>query len=395
MDNQGLNILIAGGKTGGHLFPGIAIAQAFSDKVPGTGILFVGTGQPFETSTLDRYGFAHTAISVSPIKGRGVKEKFTALVRLPLSLVQAIAIIRKFKPDLVLGVGGYSSGPVVAGARLLRIKTAIQEQNTIPGITNRILSRICHVVFTSFEETRGLSKRAVVYLTGNPVRKLKTKCKGEGPAPGAGQVPGAENSPCERCPSGRTREHDPAVFNLLVTGGSQGARSINQAMMGAMALMDVPVDAPASICLIHQTGISDEAEVAGTYRSLNINGETRAFFDDLPDRMAEADLIVARAGAGTISEITRHGKPSILVPYPHAADDHQRFNAEAVVNRGGAEMILDRELSPERLKTAIEALQNNREKRLSMGRAARGMAILDPAGAIVDICLSMIEKKGT
>ncbi|MDY0374846.1 MAG: undecaprenyldiphospho-muramoylpentapeptide beta-N-acetylglucosaminyltransferase [Desulfobacterium sp.] len=380
MDKQDLNILIAGGKTGGHLFPGIAIAQAFSDRVPGTRILFVGTGQPFETSTLDCYGFAHTAISVSPIKGRGLVGKLAALVRLPLSLVQAIAVLRKFKPDLVLGVGGYSSGPVVVAARFLRIKTAVQEQNTIPGITNRILSRVCHLVFTSFEDTRGLSKRAVVHHTGNPVRKLKTRNKEAGA--------GAEKSPLDHCPAENSRELDPAVFNLLVTGGSQGARSINQAMMGAMALLDDP----ASIRLIHQTGVSDEAEVARTYQDLNMNGEARAFFDDLPDRMAGADLIVARAGAGTISEIISHGKPSILVPYPHAADDHQRFNAEAVVNRGGAEMILDRELSPERLKIAIEALENDREKRLAMGRAARGMAIPDPAGAIVDLCEQLLNS---
>ena len=302
--------------------------------------------------------------------------------------VQAIAVIRKFKPDLVLGVGSYSSGPVVAAARLLCIKTAIQEQNTIPGITNRILSRICHVVFTSFAETRGLAKRAVVYHTGNPVRKLKIENKGTGPEIGLDSESEKTNS--KNCPAEKIGEHDPAVFNLLVTGGSQGARSINQAIMGAIALLD----APASICLVHQTGTSDEAEVARTYQNLNINGETRAFFDDLPDRMAGADLIVARAGAGTISEITQLGKPSILVPYPYAADDHQRFNAQAVENQGGAVMILDRELSPERLKTAIEALQKDREKRLVMGRAAKGMAISDPAGAIVDICLAMTGKKG-
>jgi UDP-N-acetylglucosamine--N-acetylmuramyl-(pentapeptide) pyrophosphoryl-undecaprenol N-acetylglucosamine transferase len=381
MDKQnkkGLNILIAGGKTGGHLFPGIAIAQAFENKVPGTRILFVGTGGIFETSTLDRYGFAHRAIFVSPIKGRRVVEKLATLLRLPLSLIQAIAIIRKFKPDIALGVGGYSSGPVVAAARILGIKTAIQEQNTIPGITNRILSRICHVVFTSFAETRGLSKRAVVYHSGNPVRKLKARIKDGGPEPGSELELGQESVPKS------------GLFNLLVTGGSQGASSINRAMIGAMAILSKP----ASIYLVHQTGTADETEVVQTYKKLNLNGEARAFFDDLQERMAASDLIVARSGAGTISEITELGKPSILVPYPHAADDHQRFNAEAVVGAGGAVMILDGELSPERLKTAIENLQNDREKRLAMGRAARGMASPDPAGRIVDVCLSMTGKKG-
>ncbi|ACN14383.1 MurG1 [Desulforapulum autotrophicum HRM2] len=364
-----LKIIIAGGKTGGHLFPGIAIAQAFSAAVPGTRILFVGTGETFETTTLDRYGFDHTAISISGIKGKGLMGKLSTALRLPVSLVQTFTIIRGFKPDIVMGVGGYSSGPVVLVARLLNILTAIQEQNTIPGITNRILSRICHVVFTSFKSTRGLSKNAVIHHTGNPVRKSDIQSSG------SVQSDFGQGSGC---------------FNLLVTGGSQGAHSINQAMVGAMTLLKDP----AAVFLVHQTGKADAAEVADAYHTLGVNGVARAFFDDLPQRMAGADLIVSRAGAGAISEITHLGKPSILVPYPHAADDHQRFNAQAVKDQGGAVLILDRDLTPERLKTIIEDLHNNPEHRLSMGRAAKGMALSDPARAIVDICLSMAGKKG-
>ncbi len=364
-----MNIIIAGGKTGGHLFPGIAIAQAFLTAAPGTRILFVGTGEVFETTTLDRYGFDHTAISISGIKGKGLWGKLSTALRLPVSLIQSFIIVRRFKPDLVMGVGGYASGPVVLVARLLNILTAIQEQNTIPGITNRILSRICHVVFTSFASTRGLSKNAVVHHTGNPVRQSSIQSSGPGPSD-SGQA------------SGR--------FNLLVTGGSQGARSLNQAMVGAMVLLKEP----AAVRLVHQTGKADATEVADAYQALGVDAVARAFFDDLPQRMAAADLIVSRAGAGTISEITHLGKPSILVPYPHAADDHQRFNAQAVQDQGGAILILDRNLTPERLKTAIEGLQNNPERRRSMGRAAKAMAFLDPARAIVDICLSMAEKKG-
>jgi UDP-N-acetylglucosamine--N-acetylmuramyl-(pentapeptide) pyrophosphoryl-undecaprenol N-acetylglucosamine transferase len=365
MSKAAMKIIIAGGKTGGHLFPGIAIAQAFLRIDPRTEILFVGTGELFETTTLDRYGFSHTGISVTGIKGKGVFGKIRSMAKIPGSLFQALSIINRFKPDLVMGVGGYSSGPVVLAARLRGTMTAIQEQNSIPGITNRILSRFCHVVFTSFKTTRGLSERAVTIHTGNPVRN-----QDDGDS------------------SGSLRDKD--RFNLLVTGGSQGAHSVNQAVLGAVKLLADP----AAVSIVHQTGKKDEEEVATQYKAMGIKATAKAFFNDMPGLMAAADLIISRAGAGSISEITALGKPSLLIPYPYAADDHQRFNAMEVVDQGAGWMILDRDLTAEGLQETIELSINHPDKLLSMGGAAKDMSMPDADRVIAETCLAMAREQG-
>ena len=365
MGEKSLKIIIAGGKTGGHLFPGIAIAQAFLRIDPETRILFVGTGDAFERKTLDRYGFAHTGISVSGIKGKGLFSKISSFAKIPKSLFQAVSIIRSFRPDLVMGVGGYSSGPVVLAARLCGILTAIQEQNSIPGITNRILSMFCHVVFTSFAKTLGFSGRARIIHTGNPVR-------------------------LEECVAKNIFLRDTDRFNLLVTGGSQGAHSINQAILGAVELLENK----DAYNIVHQTGVKDEQEVLKRYGAMKIKVIAQAFFEDMPGRMAAADLIISRAGAGAISEITALGKASILIPYPYAADDHQRFNAEEVVNQGAGFLILDRDLSFKRLKETIEFLHGNPDKLCSMEKAAKGMSMPDPGRAIAETCFAMVMGKG-
>ncbi|MCP4117391.1 MAG: undecaprenyldiphospho-muramoylpentapeptide beta-N-acetylglucosaminyltransferase [Desulfobacteraceae bacterium] len=440
-----MKIIIAGGKTGGHLFPGIAIAQALLRIDPRTGILFVGTGEEFETTTLNRYGFAHTGINVSGIKGKGVLGKLLALAKIPVSLFQALFIINRFKPDLVMGVGGYSSGPVVLAARLWGAMTAIQEQNSIPGITNRILSRFCHVVFTSFKTTRGLSHRAVTIHTGNPVRREEGRGaiasfrdpappeegrgvtapfrdpappeegrgvtapfrdpapreEGRGvtapfrdPAPReegrGGTAPFKDPAPPEEGRGGTAPFKDPDRFNLLVTGGSQGAHSINLAVLGAVErLAD-----PDAFSIVHQTGRNDEKEVADRYRAMGIKATARAFFDDMPGLMAGADLIISRAGAGSISEITAMGKPSLLIPYPYAADDHQRFNAKELADRGACRMILDKDLTPEGLQEIIELSINNPDKLRSMGGVAKDMSMPDADRAIAETCLAMAREQG-
>ncbi|MBI9090426.1 MAG: undecaprenyldiphospho-muramoylpentapeptide beta-N-acetylglucosaminyltransferase [Desulfobacterium sp.] len=360
-----MKIIIAGGKTGGHLFPGIAIAQAFLRIDPRTEILFVGTGEAFEITTLERYGFSHTGITISGIKGKGIFDKIRSMAKIPGSLFQALSIINGFKPDLVMGVGGYSSGPVVLGARLWGALTAIQEQNAIPGITNRILSRFCHVVFTAFKTTQGLSNRAVTIHTGNPVRT---------------QGPGEQTGPLRN--SGR--------FNLLVTGGSQGAHSINQAVLGAVNLLTDP----DALSIVHQTGKQDEKEVAERYREMGIKATAKAFFNDMPGLMASADLIISRAGAGSISEITAMGKPSLLIPYPYAADDHQRYNARNVADQGACWMILDKDLTPEGLQETIEFSINNPDKLRSMGGAAKDMSMPDADRTIAETCLAMAREQG-
>lgn len=361
-----VSIVIAGGKTGGHLFPGIAVAQALQQMRPETRILFVGTDSAFETDTLIRYGFDHRAITITGIKGKSIFSKLASLARIPLSLIQTVRILRRNRPDLALGVGGYASGPVVLAARFSGIPTAIQEQNTIPGITNRLLSPWVQRVFTGFPDTRGLSGRPTALCTGNPIRKG---------LPSDIRIP---TPIAER----------PHRFTLLVTGGSQGASRMNQAMTEAVAAMPDP----GAYRIIHQTGSHDEAAIRARYRSMDAPVTARAFFHDMQELFKTADLILCRAGAGTLSEITALGKPAILVPFPHAADDHQTHNALTLVRRGAAEMIPDAELEGRRLLDAIERYRRQPEILEKMASASRSMGTPRAAETIAREILNLILK---
>jgi UDP-N-acetylglucosamine--N-acetylmuramyl-(pentapeptide) pyrophosphoryl-undecaprenol N-acetylglucosamine transferase len=365
--DTGFRLMIAGGKTGGHLFPGIAVAQALLGMEPGAAVFFVGTGSAFETETLERYGFDHAAIVSSGIKGKGILGKITAAARIPVSLFQAGWLVRKFRPDLVLGVGGYSSGPVVLAARLLGIRTAIQEQNALPGVTNRILARFVHAIFTGFRETRGFPPEAAVEWVGNPVR-----------IPEGGREPVSG----EGAPRGR--------FTVLVTGGSQGASSINRALVEALGLLE----SPGSYRFLHQTGVRDRETVALAYEALGLEATVRAFFHDLPVLQEQADLIVCRAGAGTLAEITAKGKPSVLVPYPFAADDHQRFNAMALEDKGAAVMILDRDLSGSVLARTLEDLRKDPARLAAMAAKAGALGMPGAAETIARRCLALGRPGG-
>jgi len=369
-----LKIIIAGGKTGGHLFPGIATAQALGDRfeicpLSTVQILFVGTNTPFEKQTLATYGFNHVPISSRGIKGKGLWEKLSAMARIPFSIFQAARIIASFKPDLVLGVGGYSSGPVLMAARLLGKITAIQEQNAIPGITNRILSRIVHKIFISFKETKGFPLGADTIHTGNPIRKENSL--------EATQPHGMEGYPFSQ-----------NTFNLLITGGSQGATSINKAVVAAMELLDDP----SAYTVIHQTGMNDRDWVANRYTKMHLNATARTFFHDMPELQKRADLIICRAGAGTLSEITALGKAAILVPYPHAADDHQRYNAMALAQQGAAMMILDHELNGKVLGECIEQLRKNPEELKKMAGKAKNFGMPLARDTVAREIIHLISK---
>ncbi|MFK5952189.1 MAG: undecaprenyldiphospho-muramoylpentapeptide beta-N-acetylglucosaminyltransferase [Desulfobacterium sp.] len=372
--SRSLKIIIAGGKTGGHLFPGIATAQALGDKFKSyplstVQILFVGTNTPFEKQTLATYGFNHVAISSKGIKGKGHWQKLSAIARIPFSIFQAARIIASFKPDLVLGVGGYSSGPVLMAARLLGKTTAIQEQNAIPGITNRILSRIVHKIFISFKKTKGFPLGADTIHTGNPIRKESSL--------EATQSNGMEGYPFSQ-----------NTFNLLITGGSQGASSINKAVVVAMELLDNP----SAYTVIHQTGMNDRDWVANRYTKMHFNATARAFFHDMPELQKRADLIICRAGAGTLSEITALGKAAILVPYPHAADDHQRYNALALAQQGAAMMILDHELNGKELGECIEQLKKKPEELKKMAQKAKNFGMPLARDTVAREIIHLISK---
>jgi UDP-N-acetylglucosamine--N-acetylmuramyl-(pentapeptide) pyrophosphoryl-undecaprenol N-acetylglucosamine transferase len=387
--NTGFKLIIAGGKTGGHLFPGIAVAQAVQGMCRDAETVFVGTNAPFEIQTLEAYGFEHRAITSRPVKGGSMISKAFSGAVLLVSLIQALIIMKTVKPDFVLGVGGFSSFAVVLAAWTLRIPTAIQEQNAFPGLTNRMLSRFAGVIFTSFKETKGLTLNPKVKFTGNPVRRT-----GPGTSPETIKSTKLKTETLKTEPPGpRDLDLDhfhPNRFTLLVTGGSQGAASINTAFMDALKLMD-SLD---RFNIIHQTGKEAEDRIQEEYRSLNIKATARAFFHNMPHLQDMADLVITRAGAGAVSELCIKGLPAILVPFPHAADDHQTFNARALVDQGACVMIRDLDLTGPVLKQAMEELINNKGKRDSMAEQMRALAMPGADRTIAEIILKTKDMKG-
>ncbi len=367
MMNKPFNIIITGGKTGGHLFPGIATAEAIKKLNPASNILFVGTDAPFEIRTLEKYGFAHKSIYSKPIKGGNIFSKFLSISVIFISLIQSLTLIKTFKPDFVLGVGGFSSFAVVVAARMMGIPSAVQEQNAFPGLTNRKLAGFVNTIFTSFEKTKGWINHPKVKFVGNPVRETS--------------VAGPEDSPII--------EH-PDKITLLVTGGSQGAQSINTAFMDALALMDNT----GKFNIIHQTGINDEPKILQKYSDLKIKATVRAFFHNMPQIQKTADFAVTRAGAGIISELCVHGLPAILIPFPHAADDHQTFNAKALEAEGAAVMIKDGELNGKTLKLAIESLAGDKTRLNEMSEKLKHLARPDAAAIIAAHILNSKDIKG-
>jgi len=364
---QNKHIIIAGGKTGGHLFPGIAVAQAVKSLAPGTQVLFVGTRAPFEINTLARYGFDHKTIISRPIKGGNLLNKAWSSALVLISIIQALYIIIRFRADFILGVGGFSSFALVVAGRLLFRQTAIQEQNAIPGMTNRLLSKVAHTLFISFEQTKGMPVNHKTILAGNPMRQGLTS---------------------ENIKEAQVLElSGPKDFIILITGGSQGSASINKAFTEAVSLME-DTD---TLFIVHQTGESSVAEITDFYKTKNLKAEARAFFHDMPAIQTRADLIISRAGASTLSELAIKAKPAILIPFPYAADDHQTANAQNLADQGAALMIADKNLSGETLYTMIRDLRENPRKREEMRKAMAALA--RPKGA--DIIARHILKRNS
>jgi UDP-N-acetylglucosamine--N-acetylmuramyl-(pentapeptide) pyrophosphoryl-undecaprenol N-acetylglucosamine transferase len=360
------HVIIAGGKTGGHLFPGIAVAQALQRRHPGVRIRFVGTSAPFETSTLNAYGFDHIPIFSRPLKGRSLFQKLKGLAAILVSLIQSLWIVRRFKPDFVLGVGGYASFAVVLAAWILRIPTAIQEQNAFPGMTNRMLARFSSVIFTAFEDTRGFDRNPKTRVTGNPVR---------------------EQGPIADTRASWIADIDSKDFVLLVTGGSQGAASINRVVTD----MAPRLTGIKNFFVICQTGKGHDAEVMKKLQSAGIRARVQAFFSDMPSLLEQADLAICRAGAGTLSELAVKGVPAILIPYPHAADDHQTHNARSVADHGAAIVMADKKLSSDTLYQTLMDLKSDPNR---LNRMAQAMAQLAKPNAADQIAAYILQNKG-
>ncbi len=366
MNGKSFTLMVAGGKTGGHLFSGIAVAQALMEICPGARAVFVGTDSDFEKNALAPYGFSHIAIAAAPMKGRGIVRKFMGIVVLCRAFFQSLGIMFREKPDVVMGVGGYVSFAPIMAAAVLGIPRTIQEQNAYPGLANRALVPFVNKVFTGFEDIAHIPEKKIC-CTGTPVRKIEKSEQ-------ALDIPGLKGGD----------------FLVVVTGGSQGASSINQAAMEAVEELADDSD----IFVLHQAGAREEELVQEFYKGKNFRVHARGFFHGMPDLFSRADVVVSRSGAGTVAELCVAGTAAILVPYPHATDDHQRANAEKLVEKGGAMLIADNELSGRQLASTIRRLKQNQQELCRMRSAMRAMAKPRAAENIVQMLLRMNPGKG-
>ena len=355
--------MVAGGGTGGHLFPGVAVAQEIVRRFEGAEILFVTGRRKMESEVLRKTGFRQRSIAVEGMKGRGLLKGAWVTLKLPWSLLESLWILRGFSPHLVLGVGGYSAGPVCLAARVMGVPSAIHEQNSFPGVTNRLLCRVVDRVFISFEESRKHFSGGSIFLTGNPIRP---------------EFVTAET---------RTGEKG-GVFTVAVVGGSQGARAINEAVVEALALLK---ERKRPCRVIHQTGDLDYEKTVALHRAKGLEALVMPFIQDMAGVYREADLVVSRAGAGAVFEMAAMGKPSLLIPYPFAANRHQETNARFLVEAGAAEMILQENLTGEVLADRLVKWMEGRAALEKMGQAARRVSKPDAAQKIADLLLEMVR----
>ena len=358
-------MVIAGGGTGGHLYPGIAVARELLAQRPDAVVSFAGTAHGIEARVVPREGFPLDLIRSAGLKGKSLGDRARGALLVPLGLIDANGIISARRPQLVIGVGGYSSGPVVLAAALRGVPTMLLEQNAAPGLTNRLLRPFVRAAAVSFESaTRFFGAKA--FVSGNPVRPEFLRA---GPLRESGA------------------NDDASGVGVLVFGGSQGAHAINLAMVEAAAQLARGGD---RFRLAHQTGERDVEMVRAAYRQAGLQAEVEPFFYDMGRRLHAADLIVCRAGATTLAEITAAGKPAILIPLPTATDDHQRRNAEALASAGAAEMLRQSEATGGVLAERIVALLRDDALRQRMAAAARALARPDAAKVIVDRALQLM-----
>ena len=358
---------MTGGGTGGHLFPAVATAQQFQEQLPESEILFVGTKRKVDTKSLGAYGFASESIQCYGLKGKSPLQLIKALAVLPLSCLQALIIILRFKPDIILGVGGYVTGPVVAAGKSQGIPIVIHEQNSVPGLANRKLGRMADRVCLSLPGSGTVFPAEKILYTGNPVRSKILEL------------------------AGKSLPRQGGKRTLLILGGSQGAQAVNSLITEALcSLTDEELQ---QIKVIHQTGARDEEQVRNAYQRRGIDAEVAGFFMKMHEVYEQADLLLSRAGATTLSEIAVLGKPAILIPYPHAADNHQEKNGQYYVSGGGAVQFSQKELTGKQLSETVLQLLNNEEKLAEMGAAMKRLAFPDAAERIVACCLEEIDKR--
>ncbi len=360
-----MQVLIAGGGTGGHLYPGIALAREFERLAPGTQVVFVGTTKGLEAKIIPQEGYKIHMINIRGLIGMGIMKKLLALLELPYSLYQSFRLLYQIRPSLVIGVGGYASGPVVLMAGCFRIPRVLVEPNAYPGWTNRILSPLVHRIFVSFKETHRYFKNAVrVRVSGNPVRTEIQNC------------------------SAHRKEHT-STWTLLVMGGSQGAHNINKAMIEALGPLG---SIRERLHIIHQTGERDHQWVQEAYEETGFKATVTPYLMNIWEAYAASDLVIARSGATTVAELTACGRPAILIPFPYATHGHQEANATALVKAGAALIIRDSDLNGNVLASEIHALLIDMLTLNEMARNSRAQGRPQAAKEIVRECLDLIQQ---
>ncbi|MEO6390708.1 MAG: undecaprenyldiphospho-muramoylpentapeptide beta-N-acetylglucosaminyltransferase [Pyrinomonadaceae bacterium] len=358
-----MRVLIAAGGTGGHIYPGIAVAQEVIQRDPANEIRFVGAAQGLEKRLVPQAGFELSLIESAGLKNVGFAGKIRGLLLLPKSFLAARRILRDFKPDVVVGAGGYVSGPVLLTAWMMRIPTLVMDSNALPGFTNRRLARFVDRAALTFDESLKYFPGTGV-VTGNPVRLAFFEVK--------------------------TKERSGESFSVLIFGGSQGARGINRAVVAALPAL-VPIK--NSLQVTHQTGESDFAEATKGYADAGWDPSSVCrYIDDMVTAFGRADLIICRAGATTCAEIAAAGKAAIMIPLPTAADDHQRKNAEALVQAGAARMILQPELTGDGLAAQLLELAQTPGLIMEMETASRKLARPRAANDIVDLIEQLADR---
>ncbi len=361
-----IRVLMAAGGTGGHIFPALAVAPPPRQRAPRRPpagmdciIEFLGTGRGLESRLIPAAGFALRTVKAAGLKGIGGWRKLTNLMVLPRSAIETALVLREFKPEVVVGMGGYLAGPAMLEAALRDIPTLLIEPNVLPGFTNRVLAPVVRLAAVGFAEAAPFYG-AKARVTGHPVRAVFYQTP-----------PKPHVSP----------------FTVMILGGSQGAAAINSCVVKSLPLWAAD---PPGLRFIHQTGDRDYNGVRQSYAEQGIAAEVHAFIDKVAEALARADLVISRAGALTVAELAAAGKAAVLIPFAAAADQHQRENARALERAGAARVIVQKDLTPQGLVATVRDLLSHRERLLEMEQRARSLAVPDAAARIADL----IEELG-
>ncbi len=365
-----MNIVIAGGGTGGHLFPALAVARELAKRYAGARISFVGTVKGIEAKIIPKEGFDLRFIRSEGLVGKSAYRTVRSMMKVILSLMDSYRILKDIKPELVLGVGGYSSGPVLLCSKIMGIPTIIHEQNTLPGFANKILGKFVDTITVTYHESIKYFPQESTFITGNPVRE--------------------EIFSGDRERACKTFSLKSDLFTVFVFGGSSGASRINEAVGGALEYLGAFKD---RIQFLHQTGDSDFASVKEAYLSKGFKGTVMPFAHEMADAYAVADLIISRAGATTLAELMSCGKAAVLVPYPHAAANHQEVNAKKLWDIGAAQIILDRDLNGKTLSEMIEYLIENPSVIKEMEQISRSLGSREATNKVIEHIEGLLKKK--